>query len=612
MNSGENYGINSSTFEEVMENNNTISNPEADRNDEQNKGVGEKAEDTVNLENIINKAGKNAAANTVKSKNIFEIFLSYKKANAIVAGLFTTFMVGCGKVSVDTADKDVNADQANLPGVESVINTDSEKTEVPVIQVSIREPETVADSYTNHTEYEVAPGIKDGYDKPGMFIDAGGVRFAAAGVISENLADTIENWDNLSADDQAKEIIKNVAENQTESLADYYCQLPDDLRPISLKAIKDEATMEKAIENLSDEEYGKVLNNFKNKVDESKVGETELNGTYYNAYMHCDVNDGKSKEDQVPLNMANVNHENVELVHTETEERGYKATTLTLRDGTVVKFKLNHSVNDDGKNNWDGCVQSVSESSVAYETTRYTAGNEEVSGAEEITDSAPSEYVSGAEEITTSVGFETTTTGTEITDTGDEITTTGEELVDTGSEGTWGKEGDPHAQNPEIGHEVDVTDSVNPETEVSKETNESTNTGNQGYVDDGGAKPGAGSEQNGLNNNGFSDSGITATGATTENTERLQGNEKQGGDEMNGDNVYNPQNKINEGEKIDKQGNNAQQAAQTGGGNTSTATGDTGTPPDNTSGNGDTGGAKPIVPGGDNFSDTDETDPNNW
>lgn len=126
----------------------------------------------------------------------------------------------------------------------------------------------------------------------------------------------------------------------------------------------------------------------------------------------------------------------------------------------------------------------------------------------------------------------------------------------------WGKEGDPHG-----GPDVTPSDKVDPNSEVSKEQNDDTNKGNQGYVDDNQATPGSSSDNNG-----------------SYNEDRLSGGENQGGDQTNGTNTYNNPEQNNQGQQVDNSGNESQQQAQDAG----------------------------VKPGEDNYSDAEEENPDNW
>lgn len=142
----------------------------------------------------------------------------------------------------------------------------------------------------------------------------------------------------------------------------------------------------------------------------------------------------------------------------------------------------------------------------------------------------------------------------------------------------WGKSGDPHG-----GPDVVPSDKVDPDAEVTKEQNENTNKGNQGYIDDDKATPGSGSENNGTNSSGYASSNIVAPGANTDG-ERLSGGENQGGDSTNGENAYYSSESISQGQQVDNSGNASQAAAQAAGG-------------ENGSG---------ASAGGDNYSDSGE------
>lgn len=156
-----------------------------------------------------------------------------------------------------------------------------------------------------------------------------------------------------------------------------------------------------------------------------------------------------------------------------------------------------------------------------------------------------------------------------------------------------GKQGDPHG-----GDKVTPSAPVNPASEVSKDQNDSTNAGNQGYVDDHGAKPGDAStpSNNGSETGGFADSGIVAPDATTEGG-RLQGGENQGTPDIAGENPYVDETANQQGENFDQFGNDQQYYAQNGGSNDSTSSTATGS----------SEGAG-ITPGGDNYDDQGEED----
>ena len=141
--------------------------------------------------------------------------------------------------------------------------------------------------------------------------------------------------------------------------------------------------------------------------------------------------------------------------------------------------------------------------------------------------------------------------GTGSEDTGSESTGTENESTGTENEGTgdegWGKSGDPHA-----GENVDVSDQVDPASEVSRGQNDNTNRGNEGYTPGGSnSTPGSAS---GNNNNG----------------DRISGGSNQGGNGTNGTNPNSNPTTTTEGQNRDATGNNNQENAHTSGGETGT------------------------------------------
>ncbi len=114
----------------------------------------------------------------------------------------------------------------------------------------------------------------------------------------------------------------------------------------------------------------------------------------------------------------------------------------------------------------------------------------------------------------------------------------------------WGKSGDPHG-----GDKVKPSDKVNPKSQVTKEKNDNTNKGNQGYKDDNKATPGSSSNNNRGNNN-----------SNNSNSSRLSGGTNQGGSQTNGENAYHSPSQNSQGQKVDNSGNAAQQEARQSGG----------------------------------------------
>lgn len=117
----------------------------------------------------------------------------------------------------------------------------------------------------------------------------------------------------------------------------------------------------------------------------------------------------------------------------------------------------------------------------------------------------------------------------------------------------WGKSGDPHA-GTNYGQTI-VTNPAVPDVS-------NINSGNQGYVDDNQANPGAPSEYNGVSaDTGFAASGIVAPGADA-GGERLEGGQDQSDGQMAGENAYHDEASESAGESADSGGNDSQESAQ--------------------------------------------------
>ena len=198
----------------------------------------------------------------------------------------------------------------------------------------------IDDRYGDAMEAMESQGIIDGYGEEGMWscdTKTGKYNFADA----EAVAEAVETND-------AREMLKYTARNQSESFADYMVSMPDEVRPESLRGITDIREMEKAIENLSNDEHKAVFENFSDVLDNATVKDITLNGRYDNAYMRLKDSNG------------DVTHDNMELVRCTTTENGTHAQEITLHDkdgnviGTfIVKANTNTSI---GKK---GCMQVV-------------------------------------------------------------------------------------------------------------------------------------------------------------------------------------------------------------------------------------------------------------
>lgn len=354
-----------------------------------------------------------------------------------------------------------------------------------------------------------ASGIIDGYGEEGMWLSDGKTGpYAFA-----DFEKVVEMHDG-----DAKEAIKDVASKQVESMADCISGMSDQIRPAGYQGLS-MAEVDEKIENLSDVEYDLLKQEFEGIIDRAEVKEVTLNGKYDNAYMG--VKDGGDKiigSKEANEKDVTVNHETMQLMKCTTNEKGSKAYELSWKD-------------DNGKTIASETIKEACTQVVEKEGSNPIR----FKGLPEATEKA----ITGGGPMTIV-----------ITGGGPTIVPPPEETPP--KEKKWGKSGDPHTGNDY--KQTKVTDPA--------PDNSNINNGNQGYVDDMGAAPGAASEWNGVNENtGFAESGIVADGASTEG-QRLEGGENQSGGDMAGDNAYQSPADTSAGEARDEGGNQDQEKAQ--------------------------------------------------
>ncbi len=410
-------------------------------------------------------------------------------------------------------------------------STAPEATKTTIVQ-------TAPDSENAETE----KGIYDGYNEKGMWLSegkAGPYNFTNGSEVAE-----------VCENDEC-EMIKYTAHNQVESLADYLANLPEELQPEGFKGLSI-LEAESRLEGLTPEEYDDVLAQFDRIMDDAFTRRVKVNGRQNNAYMSLRDASGP------------VVHENMRLVKCITNESDLEVVEFywPAKDDHEIgsmRVKMLPVYDADGYIiGYNGCIQVI---------TPDGEKDDIYSDLPEVVPDDPTPTPAPEDPTPTPPAPTPDPTPTPPpTPTND-----------------WGKSGDPHG-----GDLVTPSGPVNPASEVSKEQNDSTNAGNQGYVDDHAATPGSSSESNGTNETGFASSGIVAPGATTEEG-RLTGGENQaanpdGTSSMAGENAYQDAEAIAEGQANDAAGDAAQAEAQESGG---------------TNGEG-------LAPGGDNYSDAEE------
>lgn len=297
---------------------------------------------------------------------------------------------------------------------------DNAPVENPAPIESVDQNRQVYDSYdeyaglTSETQ-ESEKGIHDGYDKKGMWLSenkGGHNRFAAGQEVAE-----VCNNDEI-------EMIKYTADNQSESMADYIANLPEELQPEGFKGLSIIETEQK-LENLSDDEYENVKQQFNDAMDKASIRRTTLNGKYHNSYMRL--------KDEA----KGVTHDNMELVECTTTENNVEVNQFYWLDenGNEIGSMTVKIFYDENGDIIGGCLQVVNP--VESEKSHIYGGLTSIEESQDDDSGTGLEGTGGTgSEGTGGTGSEGTgDTGSEGTDgTGSE----GTGLEGTGSEGTDG------------------------------------------------------------------------------------------------------------------------------------------------------------------------------
>ena len=184
---------------------------------------------------------------------------------------------------------------------------------------------------------ETYEGIRDGYDQPGMYIDAnsekGTHKFANASMMQESMPEGAD----------AREYIKAVGGAEVEAMASYIFAMSEKF-PEEYQGLTD-TEIEQKLESLSDKEFEGIRDYFNEVIDRANAEGTVLNGEYENFWIAQKEKGG------------DYSHENMELRHCVTKEKDTLATKLSWDDGGTMVVKLGQDENG----NWNGCVQVVFE-----------------------------------------------------------------------------------------------------------------------------------------------------------------------------------------------------------------------------------------------------------
>jgi len=362
-------------------------------------------QDKATVEKVTDQEIKETLGKAKKNRN-FKRFLVRVLGVALAVGALAGFIAG------------VHNRQDNAPA----------ENPAPIESVDQNQP--VYDSYDEYAgltseAQESEKGIHDGYDKKGMWLSenkGGHNRFAAGQEVAE------------ACNNDEVEMIKYTADNQSESMADYIANLPEELQPEGFKGLSIIETEQK-LENLSDDEYENVKQQFNDAMDKAFTRRTTLNGKYHNSYMRL--------KDEA----KGVTHDNMELVECTTTENNVEVNQFYWLDenGNEIGSMTVKIFYDENGDITGGCLQVVNP--VESEKSHIYGGLTSIEESQDDDSGTGLEGTGGTgSEGTGDTGSEGTgETGSEGTDgTGSEGTgsegTDGTGLEGTGSEGT-GSEG---------------------------------------------------------------------------------------------------------------------------------------------------------------------------
>ena len=315
----------------------------------------------------------------------------------------------------------------------------------------------------------------------------------------------------------------DVAERNPEALASYAYQIlnEEEKQELGINGMN----MTQIDDTMSnDENGGKLQKNILNKLEEVLKNE---DGTRFDYYLENDF------EETSYVYFVDDNNDG-----TATPEEMHIGYATTKRDGAPQVNILRKTDTADGKTVWAlaADINLKCGGQVNYNKGEFPEGVPKIDQNNPTPKTTTETPTKPTPKTTTKPTPKTTTTPTP---TPTPKTTT-----------QWGKSGDPHG-----GNRVTPSEMVNPKSMVTKEENDNTNRGNQGYRDDNKATPGSSSNNN-LGNNSSNNT----------NSNRLSGGVNQGGSQTNGENAYHSPSQNIQGQRVDNSGNVAQQEARQSGG----------------------------------------------
>ena len=301
-------------------------------------------------------------------------------------------------------------------------------------------------------EKEAAKGLRDGYGMKGMFLSA--KKGLKEAFDFAVASEVAEVYNN-----NEREMIKGTAENEVEPLSDYIANLSDAVKPAKFKGFG-MLEVESKLESMSAEDYDAALKQFKEIMDKALTERVTISGDYQNAYMRLKDESKPATHDNMELVQCVTHEENLEVV------RFYWLSEDKQTEIGSMLVKMTPVYDEEGNIiSYKGCMQVL------------TKLGEKPEVYKDIPPIPPNP---------------------DNPDKPDESK-------------EWGKGGDPHA-----GENRKPSDSVNPDTVVTKEENDNTNAGNQG--------------------NPASAPGSSSGGSNSSNNERKQGGSNQGSGTKAGNN----------------------------------------------------------------------------
>lgn len=293
---------------------------------------------------IISEEESRKTEEKARSNKQFGGFLKRNFGKVLATTLATLALVGTIFANKFTSgDSPKIADTGNnSPTIEQKAETETQADFDQRIAEAFGE---AASEQINAAGHEVADtieaeiGIRDGYDKPGMFLSENkGTPYDFAN--AKEVGDSIGDHD-------PRRVLLEVDRNQVESFADILANIPNIIKDkYNLFEYKGLSILEtkNLLESKTNEAFHEDYANFNRAISSAFTREVELNGDYQNALMR--QGEGAAV------------HENMELVACTTHESGTKATEFYWTDdgtpnGNVIATMIVKMTKD------GGCTQAV-------------------------------------------------------------------------------------------------------------------------------------------------------------------------------------------------------------------------------------------------------------